>query len=122
MRRRDDAGDTGMASDNERGDTMYGTIARLRIKPGMEEAFRSESRRQEERQIPGGIASYVYRMDRDPREIFLVVLFESKETYVANAQDPRQHEDYVRLMSFLDADPEWNDGEIISVQDTRLAR
>jgi quinol monooxygenase YgiN len=111
-----------MANNNERGDMMYGTIARLRIKPGMEDAFQAESKRQEERQLPGGIASYVYRMDRNPREFFLVVLFASKEAYVANAQDPRQHEDYLRLMTYLDAEPEWNDGEIVSMQDTRLAQ
>ena len=101
---------------------MYGTIARLRIKPGMEEAAQAEMARQEARQIPGGVASYVYQMDRDAREFFLVVMFESKEAYVANAQDPRQHEEYLTLMGFLDAEPEWNDGEIVSMQDMRLAQ
>jgi hypothetical protein len=111
-----------VASNNERGDTMYGTVARLRIKPGMEEAFQAESKRQEARQLPGGVASYVYQMDGDSSEFFLVVMFESKEAYVANAQDPRQHEDYLHLMGFLAAEPEWNDGEIVSVQDSRLAQ
>jgi len=111
-----------MASGNEKGDTMYGTVARLQIKPGMEETFEIESQRQQAQQLAGGIASYLYQMDRDPRECFLVVLFESKEAYVANAQDPRQHKDYLRLMSFLDTEPEWNDGEIISMQDMRLAQ
>src|SRR5262245_3306659 len=101
---------------------MYGTIARLRIKPGMEGAVQAEMARQEARQIPGGIASYVYQMDRDPREFFLVVLFESKEAYHANAQDPRQHEEYLTLMGFLDAEPEWNDGEIVAAQDMRLTQ
>jgi len=109
-----------MASDNERSGTMYGTVARLRIKAGMDGAFQAESKRQEARQIPGGVASYVYQMDRDPNEFFLVVIFESKEAYVANAQDPAQHDEYLRLMGYLDGEPQWNDGEIVSVQDARL--
>ena len=77
---------------------MYGTIARLRVKPGMEASIQDEMRRVGARRIPGMVATYVYRMDRDPRESFLVVMFDSKEAYHANAQDPRQHEDYLRLL------------------------
>jgi hypothetical protein len=83
---------------------MYGTIARLQVKPGM------------------AVASYVYQLDRNASEFFLVVMFESKEAYVANAQDPRQHEDYQRLMGLLAAEPEWNDGEIIWMNDARMPR
>jgi quinol monooxygenase YgiN len=111
-----------MASDNERSGTMYGTIARLQVRPGMEEAFPAEAKRQEERQPAGAVASYVYQMDRSSSEFFLVVMFESKAAYVANAQDPRQHEGYQRLMGVLAAEPEWNDGEIIWMQDSRLTQ
>jgi hypothetical protein len=111
-----------MASDSERSGTMYGTIARLRIKPGMEEQIQAEIERQEMRHIPGVVAEYVYRMDRDARELFLVVMFGSKAAYLANAQDPAQHEEYLRLLTFLDGEPEWNDGEIIASNDLRLAR
>ena len=99
--------------------------ARLRVfasSPVWKSRSKSEVKRQTETPLPGLVATYVYQMDRDPREFFLVVMFESKEAYVANAQDPRQHEDYLRLMTFLAAEPEWNDGEIISTQDTRLAQ
>ena len=92
---------------------MFGTVARLRVKPGMEDALRADFERQKQNTIPGLIGECLYRLDRDPQEIVLVVLFESREAYVANAQAPHQHEDYLRLLTFLEAEPEWHDGAII---------
>lgn len=51
-------------------------------------------------------------MDADQREYFLVVGFESREAYVANANSPEQHERYLRFRELLESDPEWHDGEI----------
>ena len=92
---------------------MYGTVARLRVKPGMEDELRADFERQKQFSIPGLVGECLYRMDQDPQVIVLVALFESKAAYVANAQAPHQHEDYLRMMTFLEAEPEWNDGEIV---------
>ena len=91
---------------------MYGTIARFRVKPGMDEQMEAFSR-QEVPQIHGFVFQHVYRMDADPNEYYLVVAFESREAYQANATSPEQHERYRQYSELLDAEPEWHDGEIM---------
>ncbi len=89
---------------------MYGTIAKLTAKPGaIEEIGRMET----ERRPAGYVGSYVYRSDQDAKELWLVVIFESKEAYMANADSPEQDAEFRKLMNFLVTEPEWHDGEII---------
>jgi hypothetical protein len=88
---------------------MYGTIAKLATKPGVMD----EIRRMEERRPAGYIGSYVFQSDKDADELWFVVMFESKETYMANADSPEQDEEFKRLMKYLSAEPEWHDGQII---------
>jgi quinol monooxygenase YgiN len=91
---------------------MYGTIARMRMKPGMIEQLQQiESEGADS--TPGFLFSHVYQMDADSNEYYLVVAFESKDAYHRNAQSPEQHEQYLRYRALLDEEPEWHDGEII---------
>ncbi len=69
---------------------MYGTVARMRAKPGAETQLAEQMRIFEEAHIDGAVGSYVYRMDSDPSEYYLAVIFSSKEAYVANANAPRK--------------------------------
>lgn len=92
---------------------MYGTVAQMRVKAGMESGFAALSREIEERTVPGFIASFVYQMDRDSRDFFLAVVFESREAYHANAASPEQHQQFLKLMEYLESEPVWNDGEIV---------
>jgi hypothetical protein len=46
-------------------------------------------------------------------EYILVAVFDSKENYEANASDPEQHAWYEKMRACLEADPDWNDGEVI---------
>jgi quinol monooxygenase YgiN len=97
---------------------MYGTIGRFRIKPGMEGRFRQLIAEQapafEAGHIAGFIASYGYRIDADPNEYYLAVVFSSKEMYWANAQSPEQDARYRQWLPLLEGEPEWHDGEIVS--------
>jgi hypothetical protein len=45
---------------------MYGTVARLRIKPGAEGKLAEQMRAFEAAMVPGVVATYVYRMDAAP--------------------------------------------------------
>jgi quinol monooxygenase YgiN len=92
---------------------MYGTVARMRLKAGAEEAIMAMSAGYRANPIPGMVAQYVYRMDADPQEYYLAIIFASKEAYQANAQSPEQHARFEHMMTLLDAEPEWHDGEII---------
>lgn len=92
---------------------MYGTIARLRMKPGSEAAMSELMHEYETAHIRGALGEYVYRMDGDPNEYYISVIFDSKESYVANANSPEQDARYRKLLSLLESEPEWHDGEIV---------
>jgi quinol monooxygenase YgiN len=96
---------------------MYGTIARLRLKPGMDERLR-ELLGELRPQVPGLIFDHLYRLEADPHEYYLVVGFESREAYQANAASPEQHARYERYRELLETDPEWHDGKIVSSHGT----
>jgi quinol monooxygenase YgiN len=91
---------------------MYGTIAQLRVKSGMEEQFSLYAQKIQEKD-PGEVASYVYRMDADPSTFYMVAIFESKEAYMANAQRPETDARYQHMLAYFDGEPEWHDGEIV---------
>ena len=88
---------------------MYGTVSRLKAKPGMEEQLKSWEM---DPVPPGFVAAYAYQMDTDPEEFYIAVIFESREAYVANAESLEQNARFLEMMQLLDAEPEWHDGEI----------
>lgn len=88
---------------------MYGTVARMKTKPGALEFLK----KLEMSHPRGFIGSYIYQMDADPNELWMVVMFESKKTYMENADSPKQNEEYLQLRELLSEDPVWNDGEVV---------
>ena len=92
---------------------MYGTVARMRVKPGKEAEFLADARAEEEVRIPGYIGMLVYRMDRVLNEYMVAVVFTDEDSYFRNADSPEQEARYYRMREFLEADPEWYDGEIV---------
>lgn len=92
---------------------MYGTIARVKIDPTKVEELKALG--DSMGTAPGQIARYVYQMDADPGELFLVAVFESKEAYWANARSPEQDKRFMQLRALLLEDPQWHDGAIVSV-------
>ena len=101
---------------------MYGTIARLQVKPGSAEELAALTSSHEDVEVPGFIATYAYRSDRDPDEIWLAVLFEDRESYHRNAADPAQDARYRTMRELLAADPEWHDGEVMADPQRRATR
>ena len=57
---------------------MYGTVARMRAKSGAKTPPPEQMRIFEEAHVDGAVGSYVYRMDSDPSEFYLAVIFSSK--------------------------------------------
>ncbi len=93
---------------------MYGTVARMKVKPGQAEAFVAFGKEFDGQRRPKGyIGQHVYRLDADANEFILVVVFEDKESYHANANDPEQDKDYRQMRDMLEADPVWHDGEVV---------
>ena len=93
---------------------MYGTIARFTAKPGVEDKLREELRIFEEAHVPGAVSSTIYRMDNEPNVYYVAVVFDSKETYFANANSPEQNTRYMTLIELMQKEPEWHDGEIVA--------
>ena len=92
---------------------MYGTVARMRLKPGAEEKMRELMRSYETLNIPGQRATYVYRMENDPNMFMMAVIFDDRASYVANANSPEQNARYQDMVALLESPPEWHDGEIV---------
>ncbi|MCA1646043.1 MAG: antibiotic biosynthesis monooxygenase [Chloroflexi bacterium] len=98
------------------GMSMYGTVARMRVKPGRQEQLQKlndEWVDRRGRQVSGYVASYVLRPDNQPDELILLAIFKDRESYRANASDPEQDRWYRQMREQLEADPEWTDGEMI---------
>jgi heme-degrading monooxygenase HmoA len=112
-------GAEGSLEDEER--PVYGTIARMQIRPGAQ-GVDEVLKRQMEHEIPGRVATYVYRSDADPNEFYLSVVFESREAYTANARSAEQDARYRELRGILAAEPEWHDGEVVHQQVRAAAR
>ena len=95
---------------------MYGTVARMHVKPGHADQLQKlndEWTQGRGRQAAGYVASYVFRPDTWPDELVLVAIFQDRESYRANAEDPEQDRWYRQMREHLQADPEWTDGEVI---------
>ena len=93
---------------------MYGTIALMKPKEGQVDALNAlfeEWWTERRPKVKGAISSTVYRNVSNPAEIMVAVVFDSKENYVANAEDPEQDEWYQKLVALLEAEPRWIDGE-----------
>lgn len=92
---------------------MYGTVARLRLKPGME-AELDRLIREHAPQLEGFRFHYLYSLDRDPQDYYMVVAFDSEEAYRRNAESPEQHARYEQYMELMEAEPRWHDGTVVS--------
>ena len=92
----------------------YGTIARMRVRPGAEAFLRAQLESLQPRGLQGWLSTTLYRSDRDPQDMWMVVAFESEEAYKRNAARENMDAVYRRLRSCLEQDPEWNDGFVIS--------
>ncbi|MGZ4132031.1 MAG: putative quinol monooxygenase [Actinomycetota bacterium] len=93
---------------------MYGTVAKMRVKPENREQLRKVAEAQNVDQVEGYVTSYTL-FENDSDVAWLLAVFSDRATYDANANDPAQHERFMQMRALMDADPEWHDGEIESM-------
>lgn len=93
---------------------MYGTVARVKVKPGKQEAFITFMAT-EVGQPVGYIGRCIYQMDHDPDEFFVAGVFESKDAYFTHSDKPETHQIYLRLLDLLVGEPEWHDGQLVFI-------
>ncbi len=92
---------------------MYGTVAKMRVKAGAEAEFLRIAQEVESVPVAGVVAVYVYQMDANSRDFYMIAMFDSKESYFANANSPEQHQRFMQLMTVLESEPEWHDGTVV---------
>jgi quinol monooxygenase YgiN len=85
----------------------------MKVKPGKMEELIKTMGDPGGRQPKGYLGEIVYKMDSDPNEIVMIVFFQDKESYHANANDPEMNKEYEAYRALLAADPVWHDGEVI---------
>ena len=92
---------------------MYGTIAKMKVKPGKLDDLR-EIMSMDGGHTPGGAVSLsILQMDADANEIWVVAISESREAYRAYSESPESNERYQQMSDWLEAEPEWHDGEVL---------
>jgi quinol monooxygenase YgiN len=92
---------------------MFGTVAKLKFKPGMMKKFMEENLEQYENPNSGSLAVFAFDTLDEPNTALLVAVSESEEAYKKNADDPKTHERFMKMMEYLESEPEWNDGHVI---------
>ncbi|MEX2236605.1 MAG: antibiotic biosynthesis monooxygenase [Dehalococcoidia bacterium] len=92
---------------------MYGTVAILRLMPGaiagFEQAMGEVARAAEF--TSGFISAYTYHPQKEPDTVILCVVYDSEESYRANAQSSETHGLYLKWRDMLAEEPVWHDGE-----------
>ena len=99
---------------------MYGTIAKMHLKPGAEETIMKVMEDGSDVGREGHIATYVFKSDADPNVHFVTTVFENKTAYKKFADSAEQTTRFHQMRELLAADPEWHDGEVIH-HDTKVA-
>lgn len=98
---------------------MYGTIWRCRPNPGQEQVFVDLARRwlrERASAVDGFIAEYILTSETKPGELLGLVLFDRETNYRSFAADPSQHDWFEQFRATVEADFEWNDGEIVALE------
>ena len=90
---------------------MYGSIFNLKPKKGKREELINHLKINEGKP-DGGLAWYVLDPDNNG-DLVAIAIFKDKESYLANAERPEQHENFMKMMEFLDEEPSWNDGNFV---------
>ena len=97
---------------------MYGTVANIRVKSGHQGDLTKliqEWNADRKPKIPGAVTGYLVQLDSDPQDMIIIGIFDNKDLYMKNADDPEQDRWFRRMMEHLESEPDWRDGEFIEV-------
>jgi antibiotic biosynthesis monooxygenase (ABM) superfamily enzyme len=79
----------------------------------MEGQLQQEMKSYENLNVDGMVGTTVYKLDAGSNQYMMAVVFRDRDSYMKNADSPEQEQRYQRFRALLEADPEWNDGEVI---------
>ena len=100
---------------------MWGTIARMRVRPDVpEEYLLAQLNAMNSERMNGWQSTSLYRSSIDPKELWMVAMFDSEESYRANAESPAQHSVFLTIRACLEEDPEWHDAAHLVTEPPRV--
>jgi quinol monooxygenase YgiN len=96
---------------------MYGTIFRMKVKPGLDEKvveLFEQWNKERKPEVDGALNGYLFKPDEKADELIGVAVFRDRASYEANANNPEQDRWFRRLREILLSDPQWEDGEYVA--------
>lgn len=90
---------------------MYGTVGRAHVKPENRDRLVEVMMKPEYENVPGYRRAYMMFPTNREDEVLIVAVFQDKDSYVRNADDPAQHQRYLEYRAILEDEPQWSDGE-----------
>jgi quinol monooxygenase YgiN len=92
---------------------MWAQMVKTKVKPGREDEVEDLTDQLEDRDNPAWVRRMVLANQHNPREHYIVVLFESEEAARQHEQHPEQHEMVTQLLDCYEEPPEFTDLEVL---------
>jgi hypothetical protein len=90
---------------------MYGTVGRVKVAKENQQKLVETLKGQGNANTPGFKQAFVMFPENREGEGILVAMFEDRDSYWKNANDPEQDKRYQEFAKYFDSEPEWSDGE-----------
>ena len=90
---------------------MYGTVFTMKVKKGHGEELINAIGADE--YPPGMVCWFLLDPDNSSESMTGIAVFKDRESYIANANRPEQHEQYMKIVEHIEGEPDWTDGEIV---------
>lgn len=91
---------------------MWAQLVKTRVKPGREAEVEDFQRQLEGRNNPAWMRTMIFHRPDNPREHYILALFESEESARHHEQHPEQHALVMRLLDCYEEPPEVIDLEL----------
>lgn len=91
---------------------MFGTLGRMKAKPGRLEELKAHLNDPESAAMPGYRGSYLL-VAEEGDEVVVAVMYEDKDSYFAMVHEPKTDGNYRRLLTLVEGEPTWTDGDWI---------
>jgi heme-degrading monooxygenase HmoA len=93
---------------------MYGTLGRMRPKPGKRDELVELLRTPPSGAAANGYRSAFLLKADEGEDVVVAVMYEDKDAYTTMVHDPQTDANFGTIMELLDREPSWTDGEWIA--------
>lgn len=92
---------------------MFGTLGWMKARPGKLEELKAHLGDPQAAAMRGYHGSYLL-VAEEGDEVRVAVMYEDKDSYFEMVHDPRTDANYQRLLTLVEGEPTWTDGEWIA--------